>query len=227
MSLLWFALAFLQAGTETPRIRVTGHAVVTVQPERAEVDVGVVTQDREAQPAARRNAEKLDATLRSLREALGPDGAQFETVSYSLQPVYERPEPRSEPVVTGYTATNVVRVKELELDSIGKVIDIATSTGANTIRNIAFRLKDEGEVKTRALREAAKDARVKADVLADALGVRILRILTVSEGEADVVRPMPMYRSELAMAQAAPPTPVEPGSIEVRATVTLVLEISP
>jgi uncharacterized protein YggE len=225
MTVLWLFLALSQASGETPQIRVTGRAELAVDPEEAEVDVGVVTEAAEAQEASRRNAEKLDATLKSLREALGP-AAKFETVSYSLHPVYNRPEPRSEPVVTGYTATNVVRVLEIPLDSVGKVIDVATSAGANTVRNIAFRLKDEEGVRARALRLAAADARGKADALAEALGVRIVRILSVIEGEPDVVRPMPMYRAELAMAEAAP-TPVEPGSIEIRASVTLVVEISP
>jgi uncharacterized protein YggE len=63
--------------------------------------------------------------------------------------------------------------------------------------------------------------------LADALGLQVLGVLSVSEGEPDIVRPMPMYRAEMAMAQAAPPTPVEAGAIEVRASVTLVVAIRP
>ena len=225
MTATWLLLALLQASAEPSQIRVTGRAQIEVDPEEAAVDVGVVTEAPEAQEASRRNAEKLDRVLKSLREALGP-GARFETLSFSLQPVYSRPEPRSEPVVRAYTATNVVRVLELPLDSVGKVIDVATSAGANTVGNVAFLLKDEAAVRARALREAASDARAKADTLADALGVRIVRILTVIEGEPDIVRPMPMYRAELAMAEA-PATPVEPGSIEIRASVTLVVEISP
>jgi uncharacterized protein YggE len=131
-------------------------------------------------------------------------------------------------VLTGYSATNVVRVKDLALDKVGEVIDLATSSGANSVSNIAFGLRDEAAAKARALREAANDAKAKADALADALGVQVLGILSVSEGEPDIVRPMPMYRAEMAMAQgAAPPTPIEAGAIEVRASVTLVVLITP
>ncbi|MGH9335301.1 MAG: SIMPL domain-containing protein, partial [Vicinamibacteria bacterium] len=110
---------------------------------------------------------------------------------------------------------------------VGEVIDVATEAGANSVQNIQFGLKDEAAVKARALREAATDARRKADALADALGLEITGIFSVIEGEPDVVRPMPAYR-EMAMAQAASaPTPVEPGTIEFRASVTLVVGIRP
>lgn len=218
--------AAAQTDDAKPQIRVTGRATVSVQPEQASVNVGVVTEAPEARDAARRNAEKLDAVLRALKSALGSD-AKFETLSYSLHPVYRHPDPRNEPVLTGYSASNVVRAKELPLDKVGEVIDLATSAGANSVSSITFDLRDEAAVKARALRDAAIDARAKADALADALGVQVLGILSVSEGEPDIVRPQPLYRAEMAMVQAAPPTPVEAGAIEVRASVTLVVGIRP
>jgi uncharacterized protein YggE len=226
--------AFLSLGTaasaETqdpkPQIRVTGRATVSVQPEQASVDVGVVTEAKEAREAARLNAERLDAVLASIRGALG-SGAKLETVNYSLSPVYRHPEPRNEPILTGYSASNVIRVQELALDKVGEVIDLATSSGANSVSNIVFGLRDEAAAKARALREAAIDAKAKADTLAEALGVQVLGILSVSEGEPDVIRPLATYRAEMAMAKADAPTPVEAGTIEVRASVTLVVGISP
>jgi len=212
--------------SDSPQIRVTGRATVSVAPEEASVDVGVVTEAPEAKDAARLNAQKLDFVLKAIQNALG-SGANFETVSYSLNPVYRYPEPRTEPVLRGYSASNVVRVKELALDKVGEVIDLATSSGANSVSNIAFGLRDEAAAKARALREAAIDAKAKADALADALGVQVLGILSVSEGEPDIIRPLPTYRAEMAMAQAAPPTPVEAGAIEVRASVTLSVAFRP
>jgi uncharacterized protein YggE len=217
--------ASAQTQEPKPQIRVTGRATVSEKPEQASVDVGVVTEAPDAKDAGRLNAEKLDAVLEAVRNSLGP-GAKFETVSYSLHPVYRYPE-RHEPVLTGYSASNVVRVKELALDKVGEVIDLATSSGANSVSNIDFGLRDEAAAKARALREAAIEAKAKADALADALGVQVLGILSVSEGEPDIIRPVPTYRAELAMAQAEPPTPVEAGTIEVRASVTLVVGIRP
>jgi len=220
------AAASAETQDPKPQIRVTGRATVSVQPEQASVDVGVVTEATEARDAARLNAEKLDAVLAAIRSALG-SSAKLETVNYSLNPVYRYPEPRTEPVLTGYSASNVIRVQELALDKVGEVIDLATSSGANSVSNIVFGLRDEAAAKARALRDAAIDAKAKADTLADALGVQVLGILSVSEGEPDIIRPQPMYRAEMAMAQADAPTPIEAGTIEVRASVTLVVGISP
>jgi uncharacterized protein YggE len=224
-SFLW--LQPTSAPTEPPQVRVTGHARISAQPEQAEVDVGVVTEAGEAGDAARANAEKLDRVLKALQSAFGP-GARFETASYSLNPVYRHDEPRSEPVISGYRASNTLRVRGLEISQVGKAVDTATDAGANSVHNIVFKLKDEAAVQSRALRDAAADARAKAHALAEALGLRVSRILLATEGEPEVIRPMPMYRAEMAMASAASPqTPVEPGAIEVLASVTLVVEVSP
>src|SRR5262245_20011777 len=111
--LLFGSPAASQPGEPSPSIRVTGRSTLNVQPEQASVDVGVVTEATDAKDAARLNSEKLDSVLKALRSAI--PGAKLETISYSLNPVYQYPE-RAAPVLSGYSATNVVRVKELRLD---------------------------------------------------------------------------------------------------------------
>jgi hypothetical protein len=230
VAILASTLSMFQPGStpsEPPQIRVTGHARISAQPEQAEVDIGVVTEAAEAGDAGRLNAEKLDRVLKALQNAFGP-GARFETVGYSLNPVYRHDEPRSQPAITGYHASNTLRIRDLQISQVGKAIDTATKSGANSVHNIVFKLKDEAAVQSRALRDAAADARAKAHALAEALGLRVVRILAATEGEPEVVRPLPAYRGEIAMFSApSPPTPIEPGTIEVRASVTLVVEVSP
>lgn len=217
--------AFGREGRSSSELRVTGRSTLHLEPETARIDIGVVTEAPDADGAARENAQKLDAVLSALREALGP-ATKIETLGYSVQPRYRRPAPREETVLVGYTVSNVVRVRELGLSDVGKVIDTATGAGANQVRNIDFRLADEAAAKLDALREAARDARRKADALASALGVRVARILSVQEGEPSVVRPTPQAFEMARMAQAAEPaTPIEAGTIEVHASVTLVVEI--
>src|SRR5512145_2301045 len=98
------------AGRPTPpSIRVNGEATVTVQPDQARIDIGVTTQAQTAQAAAADNAQRLEATLTELRRALGA-GAEIKTVSYSLNPDYRYPKEGGKPTITGYTATNIVRV---------------------------------------------------------------------------------------------------------------------
>jgi uncharacterized protein len=108
---------------------------------------------------------------------------------------------------------------------VGKIIDLATQSGANNIQGLRFTLKDEMAARTRALAEAAVQARAKADVLASALRLKVVRVLQVEEGGAVAIPPpMPMYARAAEAAQVT--TPVEPGTIDVRATVVLTVEVS-
>ncbi len=203
-----------------PSIQTSGEAVVTVQPDRARIDVGVVTQANTSQAAVSQNAQKLEATLARLRQLLGAN-ADIKTVSYSLTPNYRYPREGGEPSITGYTATNIVRVTLDDLTKVGSVIDTASQAGANRIQSLQFTLKDEQTAQAQALREAAANARRKADALAAALNVRIVRILSVVESGSPVI---PVRDVAFARAEAAQ-TPIEPGTIEIRAQVVLTVEI--
>lgn len=204
-----------------PSIRTTGEATVTARPDRAQIDTGVVTQADTSQSAVSQNAQKLEATLAKLRQLLGP-AADIKTVSYSVTPNYRYPKEGGEPTIAGYTATNIVRVTLDDLTKVGSVIDTASQAGSNRIQNLRFMLKDEGAVKAQALREAAVQARAKSQALASALGLNVVRILSVVEGGSPV---MPVRDMAYARAETAS-TPIEPGTIEVHAEVVLTVEVA-
>ena len=208
-----------------PTIRVGGEATINAKPDQAELALGVVTQATTGQAAAAQNAQKLDAVLAQLRKVLG-SGAEIKTLGYSLTPNYRYPKEGGQPSISGYTASNVVEVKTGDLAQVGKLIDAATQSGANTVQSLRFTLKDEQAAMAQALRAAAVKARAKADTLAAALGVKIVRVLHVDEGGQPV---RPVFAEAMTMrasAESAPPTPVEPGTIEVQATVALTVEIA-
>ena len=207
-----------------PTIRVSGEATVTAKPDQAEIAIGVVTQAATGQAAATQNAQKQDAVLSELRKTLGA-AADIKTISYSLSPNYRYPKEGGQPTISGYTASNVVQIKTSDLAQVGKVIDLATQSGANTIQSLRFTLKDEQAVRSQALREAAIKARAKAEALASALGLKIVRVLNVDEG-GQPIRPVYEAAESMRAAGVAAQTPVEPGTIDVRATVTLTFEIA-
>lgn len=200
-------------------IRTTGEATVTSRPDRAELDVGVVTRAATSQQAATQNARTTQNVIAALRSALGPKPT-IETVSYSLQPDYQYPQ-QGAPTITGYTATNVVRVTLDDLASLGLAIDTAIQAGANQIERIRFTLKDESAAKAKALRGAALDARTKASYLASALGLQIVRTYSVEEAS---LTPRPLY--DLALRSTGAATPILPGMIETTARVSLVVEFA-
>lgn len=224
---IFFSLAAIPLNAQSagmrlpPHVQTSGEATVTVRPDRAQIDVGVVTQADTSQAAVQQNAQKVEATMTRLRQLLGA-GADIKTISYSVTPNYRYPQGGGEPTITGYTATNIVRVTLDDLTKVGSVIDNAVLGGSNRIQNLRFMLKDEAPVKAQALREAAVKARASANALADALGLRVVRVLSVAEGGSPVV---PMREVAFARADTAS-TPIEPGTIEVTASVSLIMEVT-
>jgi len=210
--------------TDRSTIQVTGESTVQVRPDQAELNLGVTTQAANGQAAASQNAKKVDAILAALRKALG-SSAEIKTLSYSLSPDYHYPKEGGQPTIAGYTANNTVQVKVADLTQVGNAIDAATQSGANQVQSLRFTLKDEQAAETQALREAAVRARAKIDAMAAALGLKVARILRVEEGGQPV---RPIYAEAMAYNaknMAAVSTPVEAGTIEIHATVSLTAEI--
>jgi uncharacterized protein YggE len=206
-----------------PTIQATGEATLTVRPDQALINIGVVTQAQTAQAAATQNAQRLDAVLAELHKAVGTAG-EVKTLSYALSPIYRYPKDGGQPEITGYTASNILQVKVNDLSQVGKIIDTSTQSGANTIQSLQFGLKDEQAARARALQEAAIQGKIKAEAIASALGVRIVRLLSAQEG-GPVVVPRVYATMAGAAGRAQAPTSVEPGNIEVRASVVVTYEI--
>jgi uncharacterized protein len=200
-------------------IRVGGIATTTATPDQAQVDIGVLTQAPTAKEAAAENAKRVEAVMAALRQALGAK-ADIKTISYSVNPIYGEAKPNRGPMVTGYSVDDVVRATTSELAQVGKILDAAVGAGANDVRDLSFSLKDPQPARAQALRDAVSHARGEADVIAASLGVKLGRVRSVeSSGEMPIVRPM----MKAAMVRAA--TPVEPGTIDVNASVTVTFEI--
>lgn len=206
-------------------VQVTGQAKVSETPDRVYIDIGVTTQARRSEAAASQNAARLSAVIAAVKRAAGP-GAQLTTTEYSISPQYTYP-PHGAATITGYTATNVVQVRLDDLRKIGPVLDAATQSGSNNVQDIRFALRDEQVPRAEALREAALSARQDAQALADALGLRIVRVLSVDEQGGGFVPAPRIYMQARQLALAAPSTPVEQGTIAVNASVTLTVEVAP
>jgi uncharacterized protein YggE len=225
--LLSVATVDAQPATERPRppsITVNGEATIAAEPDQAQIDIGVTTQARSAPDASRENAERLARVLAEVKKLLSK-GDEVKTSGYGLNPQYRYPQ-GGKPEIVGYTANNIVRIKTAKLDEVGKLIDAAMQAGANNINRLMFTLKDEEAARLDALRQASAKAKTKAEAIAASLGLKVWRIASVTEGERSfqpIYRQAPMARGEALAAQA--PTPVEPGTVDVRSTVTLTAEV--
>ncbi|MCZ2152586.1 MAG: SIMPL domain-containing protein [Bryobacterales bacterium] len=206
------------------RITASGEATVTVKPDQALLSIGVTTQAPTSQEAGSRNAQQTQNLLTALTKALGNSG-DFKTSGYWINPQYDsNPAKPSVNRITSYVARNTVEVKIDDLSIVSKVIDAAVKAGSNNIGSLRFTLKDEQAPKTKALIEATAQAREKAAAMAKALGLRVTRVVSVSDSTVPAGRPYVM-EARMAVADSAPAnTPVEPGTMDVNANVTVVVE---
>jgi uncharacterized protein YggE len=209
--------------SRSPAITVTGEAIIAAEPNQAQIDIGVVTQARTAPEASKENAERLTRVLAEVKKVVGK-GDEVKTSGYALTPNYRYPQ-GGKPEIVGYNASNTIRIKTTSLDLVGRLIDSAMQAGANNINRLVFTLKDEQAAQLEALRAASAKARAKAEAIAASLGLKIVKIASVTEGERAI---QPIYRQPmLARAEAAPAqTPVEPGTVEVRSTVSMTVEVA-
>jgi hypothetical protein len=217
--------AHAQSGTQQPSkpsITVSGEALIAAEPDQAQIDIGVVTQARSAPEASRENAERLSRVLAEVKKLL-EKGDEVTTSAYSLTPNYRYPQ-GGKPEIVGYTASNTLRIKATDLTLVSRLIDSAMQAGANNIHRLVFTLKDELAAQLDALRMASAKAKAKAEAIAASQGLKIVRITAINEGERMV---QPVFRQTMAArADAAQaPTPVEPGTVEVRSTVSMTVEV--
>lgn len=222
-ALLSMATVLVPAQTPTRTfIRAVGQGKVSGKPDQAQVDLAVVTQAATAQDAAAQNAGKTTAILTQLRQVLGA-AAALKTINYSLTPNYNYPRDGSAPTLTGFTASNTVEATLGDLSLPGKVIDAAIQAGANRVDGLRFSLKDDQPLRAQALRAAAQQARTHAEAIAMGLGVRLGAVISGQEDSAVSIQPV----SRMAATTASAPTPVEPGAVDVTATVTIEIAIAP
>lgn len=212
-----------------PMLTVSANGESRVAPDEATVRLGVsaqATTAREAQDQVNRTA---GAILEAVRK-LGIPADRIQTSELNLGPVYGQGRPDREPQeprIVGYQSSNVVSVQVEQLDKVGPVIDAGLGAGANRLEGVMFGLRDDRKARAEALTQAVEGARVKADALARALKVRLVRILEVAEGGI-AVTPQPFLRGRVAMESAAmADTPVSAGQVGVSASVTVRWEIAP
>jgi uncharacterized protein YggE len=217
---LFAAIAAAQqpAGTHHT-VTASGEATIPAKPDRAQISLGVETNASTAQAAATKNAAKATKLFDAIRQVIGKSGS-IATSQYALAPVYSYKEGKA-PELTGYKANNTVVVKTSDLELVPKILDTATQTGANHVAGISFTLHNDDAVRAQALAQAAQQARANAEAIAKGLHLHVVRILRAESGGGGV-HPV---REFVANKMMAAPTPVEPATVEVSATVTVTLEV--
>jgi uncharacterized protein YggE len=84
--------------------------------------------------------------------------------------------------LAAYNASSTLAIKVTDMESVGTLIDVAFAAGANTLNGISFSASDTEEAETEAMKKAVADAKNKAEILAEASGLKISAIEIISEG---------------------------------------------
>jgi len=203
-------------------IRVAGEGEATAPPDMATIRTGVVSQAETARDALSENNAVMQRIMALLQEH-GVAEKDVQTSSFHVSPVYKHDdEGRTEPKVTAYRVVNEVQVRVRNLASLGDVLDALVSAGSNQINGITFDVGDPAGILHEARSHAIRDAKSRADVYAQAAGVKVGRVLQISEQPIDVPRPMQLG---MEMRAAATSVPVATGEQEFRVTVNVVYEL--
>jgi len=223
---LSFVLAALpvQAGERT--ISVDGHGVAAAKPDTAELRVSVIADEATAAAAMAGVSAKAGAILKALAalDAYGIAGKDIQTGSISLNPLYQRNQgnQQQQPKVIGYRASVDNRVRLGKPDGLGKVIDALTKAGADRLDGIRFLVADTKPLQAAARASAVKDAMAAAKQLADAAGVVVGDVLSISDAASG--GPVPQQRM-MAFQSTEMSVPVMPGEINVQVRVHMIFAI--
>jgi uncharacterized protein YggE len=192
-------------------------------PDIATINAGVVTQAPTASEAIRQNAARMASVRAALRRA-GIADRDIQTSQISLNPEYRYAE-NQPPRLVGYQASNQVSVRFRDIAETGEILDALVGEGANQINGPSLGIDRPEAALDEARLLAIANARTRAELYARALGMRIKRVVSVSEPGIVHMPPVPMMRMEAANAQDAS-TRIDPGeqTLTVNLTVSFELE---
>jgi uncharacterized protein YggE len=204
-------------------ITVSGMGSVTAKPDLAKVDVGVFSEGQSVSAVQGDSTSKMNAMIDALK-TLGITDADIQTSNYNLQPKIDWSDNKQR--VIGYTLTQTVNVKVRDLAKVGDVLESATSHGANQIYGVQFTIDDPTSIQDEARVKAIKEAQKKADALADAVGLHIVKVVSFSEaGGFEPPYPMQYAAGDLASAVKNVAPQIEAGSLDVKMNVSVTFEV--
>lgn len=218
LALCPFLLAAAQ-NSEPTTLLVHGEAAVSVEPDIAELDLGVQTQAQTSQLAADQN----DVKTKELVKGLYADDVKL--INVSVNPNYRYAKDGGAASVTGYTAISTVRITIRDLSQLRAVIESATQGGASSVNRLAFDLKDEQAARGKALAQAAAQARSSAEALAAALHLKTGRLIHIEEVQPVVISPARELDVSAIKEAISQHSPIAPGSMQIHASVNLVYAV--
>lgn len=201
-------------------ITVTGEGQAVAAPDMATITIGVTERNAGAELAADAVNTRIGEVI-ELLGTLGIEQRDRQTTGLTLRPVYaDRAGTYDEREVIAFEASNMLRARVRDLDSLGEVLGQVVSGGANRLEGLSFGFAEPGPLEDAARRDAVQDAMARAELYAEAAGVTLGPVMSISESGGGG-GPVPMMR----VADAMESMPVEAGESSISAAVTVVFGI--
>jgi len=226
---LWVGLSLLAAGCGhmhrhpggPPTVMASGQGKITGTPDKATVTVAAISEAKEAETAAAQSAAVQTQIVDAAKVIVGAEGS-VQTTSYSLNPVYDYTDNKQ--ILRGYQVRNAITVELWNTKSVGPLIDAAVKAGASEVNSISFGLRDGTALRQKAIAAASKDALREATAAAEGLGLKVGEVRNVAVGSTSGSMPVPMEKFA-RVAAVSDATPVEAGSVDMTATVTIEVQL--
>lgn len=202
---------------------VTAQGETRRTPDIATISAGVVTQAADAATAMRENAARMDRVIAAIKRA-GVAYRDVKTANISLSPQYRYANDQP-PVITGYQASNSVTVRFRDIARSGTVLDALVATGANQINGPELGLDNPAAALDEARIDAIGKARARAELYARAAGLKVKRILSISEAQYDIPRPMPVMMRSMDAAEGAAASKILPGEQALNVNLSVRFEL--
>ena len=203
-------------------LAVSAEAEARRAPDVATISAGVVTQAADANAAMRANASQMEKVMAAI-QAAGIAERDIQTSGISLNPQYKYVENQS-PTITGYQASNNVNLRVHDIAKLGKAIDALVASGANQVNGPSFEVDKPEPAYDEARRAALDKAQARAAMYAKTLGLRVRRIVSISEGGGNRP-PGPLPMQAMARGKAEADTAVSPGETSLSVMLDVVFEL--
>ena len=209
-------------------LTVTAEGKSTRTPDLAVFTAGVVSEGKTASEALSANAVAMNKVIGALKKA-GIADKDIQTSQISLNPVYGQAvigpngQVVQEPRIVGYQAVNTVTIRSRDIAGFGKVLDALVAAGSNQVNGPSFQLNDPRTAMDEARIDAMTSARARAELYAKAAGLRVVRIVSISES-GGYSPPQPAYaRAKMADASSSP---IAAGEVEAQVNLSVQFELA-
>ncbi len=205
-------------------VTVSGAGEIQVVPDRAIVVLGMESRQPKME-TARQEVNKVVEAFLDYCDELDIPKKQIKTASLNVRPEYDWNNQTRERRLRGYFVSRQLTVELKDLDKLGPLMEGSVSLGVNQSQAPTLDVSDRNGLRREALKKAAEDAQLNAQVLAKTLGAKVGKIRRINASDVGFRPPVVRQMNERAMMRSAAadsgasPESYEVGKVTVNASV--------